>query len=70
MKSVQRNTILDDVTPEDVKEGRLNDDQIQALWGTTLRQAQKAVYEAFVAALADAPADMTMREASGALLAK
>ena len=36
MKSVERNADLDDVTEEDIEEGALNDDQLQALWGRTL----------------------------------
>lgn len=41
MEARERNVILDDVTAEDVEEGRLNDDQIQAMWGQTLEEAQK-----------------------------
>jgi len=67
MKSVQRNAILDDVTWEDVRKGHLNDDQIQALCGTTLRAAKKARYEVIVAVLVDAPEDMTMKTAAKSL---
>jgi hypothetical protein len=38
-----RNTCLDDVTEEDVEAGNLNDDQLQALDGSTLAEAQNAV---------------------------
>jgi hypothetical protein len=37
------------VTEEDVDEGRLNDDQIQAMWGQTLEEAQNAEYRHIVA---------------------
>src|SRR5262245_24893992 len=40
LDAVERNTELDSVTEEDVEEGRLNDDQIQAMWGQTLEEAQ------------------------------
>lgn len=47
---VSRNTDLDDVTQEDVDDGRLNDDQLQALWGQTLEEAQSEVHRQIVAA--------------------
>lgn len=40
LDGVERNAILDDVTQEDVDQGQLNDDQIQAMWGMTLEEAQ------------------------------
>jgi hypothetical protein len=49
MEARERNAILDDVTEEDVDEGRLNDDQIQAMWGQTLEEAQNAEYRHIVA---------------------
>jgi hypothetical protein len=49
MDGVSRNTMLDDVTEEDVEEGLLNDDQIQAMWGLTLEEAQNAEYREIVA---------------------
>src|SRR6516162_6647773 len=49
MNAVERNTELDGVTEEDVEGGRLNDDQIQAMWGTTLEEAQNHRYERIVA---------------------
>ena len=55
MKSVERNTMLDDVTEEDVEEGNLNDDQIQAMWGMTLEEAQNEVYEEIVVVCTGAP---------------
>lgn len=39
---VEWNGCLDDLTQEDVDEGRLNDDQLQAMWGKTLEEAQSA----------------------------
>lgn len=49
MESVERNAALDDVTEEDVEEGRLNDDQIQAMWGMTLADAQDSEFRQIVA---------------------
>jgi hypothetical protein len=40
VEAVERNASLDGVTEEDVEEGCLNDDQIQAMWGMTLEEAQ------------------------------
>lgn len=54
MESVERNTELDDVTEEDVEEGRLNDDQIQAMWGKTLEDAQSSEYRQIIAACSGA----------------
>jgi len=54
MQSVQRNGELDDVTQEDVDEGRLNDDQIQAMWGMTLEEAQAAEFKQIAAACSGA----------------
>ena len=55
MKSVERNADLDDVTEEDIEEGALNDDQLQALWGRTLEEAQNEEFVEIVAAWLDAP---------------
>ena len=49
MESSVRNAILDDVTEEDVEEGRLNDDQIQAMWDQTLEEAQSVDHRRIVA---------------------
>lgn len=55
LDAVARNTELDGLTQEDVDEGRLNDDQIQALWrSTTLEEAQASVYKRIVALCSDA----------------
>ena len=55
MKSVERNADLDHVTEEDIEEGALNDDQLQALWGRTLEEAQNEEFVELVAAWLDAP---------------
>ena len=39
MMSAERNADLADITEEDIEEGALNDDQLQALWGRTLYEA-------------------------------
>lgn len=49
MEGVERDACLDDVTEEDVEEGRLNDDQAQAMWGRTLEEAQNSEYRRIVA---------------------
>jgi hypothetical protein len=49
MRSEVRNALLDDVDEEDVRKGRLNDDQLQALWNTTLEEAQNSRYHEVVA---------------------
>jgi hypothetical protein len=54
MEGVERNAQLDDVTEEDVEEGCLNDDQIQAMWGMTLEEAQNVEYRQIVAACTSA----------------
>lgn len=67
MEGVERNAQLDDVTEEDVEEGRLNDDQIQAMWGMTLEEAQDVEYRQIVAACTGASPDATAREIAEAL---
>ena len=67
LEGVERNTSLDDVTQEDVDAGRLNDDQIQALWGTTLEAAQNAEYREIVAACTAADVTITAHEIAVAL---
>jgi hypothetical protein len=53
---VERNADLDGVTEEDVEEGRLNDDQLQAMWGMSLAEAQNVEYRRIVAVCSGAPA--------------
>ncbi len=54
LDSVQRNACLDHVTQEDVDEGALNDDQIQAMWGQDLEDAQAAEFRQIVAVCSEA----------------
>ena len=54
LDSVQRNACLDHVTQEDVDEGALNDDQIQAMWGQNLEDAQAAEFRQIVAVCSEA----------------
>ena len=54
LDSVQRNACLDHVTQEDVDEGALNDDQIQAMWGQDLEDAQAAEFRQIVAMCSEA----------------
>ncbi len=62
MKGVERNAELDGVTEEDIAEGLLNDDQIQAMWGMSLEEAQNQVYEQIVAVLLDAPEALSSKD--------
>lgn len=62
MDGVERESCLDGVTDEDVAAGALNDDQLQALWGTTLEEAQSLVFRRIVAIVQDAPDGMASAE--------
>jgi len=64
MNSTERNADLDDITEEDIEEVHLNDDQIQAMWGMTLEEAQSQFYERIVAVLLDAPEGLSSKEAA------
>ena len=64
LKSVERNSELDDVTAEDVRNGALNDDQLQLLWGMTLREAKAQRYEEVVAVWRGAGAEATEKHAA------
>ena len=67
MKGASRNNHLDDVTEEDVEAGMLNDDQIQAMWGRTLEEAQNEQSEEIVALWSNAPARTSSKAAAEAL---
>jgi hypothetical protein len=67
MEARERNAILDDVTEEDVEEGRLNDDQIQAMWGQTLEEAQNKEYRHIVAWTEGVAPDVTAAEMAAVL---
>jgi hypothetical protein len=67
LKSSERNAELDGVTEEDVESGALNDDQIQAMWGTTLEKAQQEIYEKIVAVWIKPPLLVTSTGAAKAL---
>ena len=64
MEGVQRNAMLDELTQEDIDEGNLNHDQIQALHGTTLEEAQSARYSEIVAVMLEAPLDIPPEKAA------
>ena len=55
---VQWNGCLDDVTQADVDNDRLNDDQIQAMWGMTLEKAKAQVYKYIAVVAEEVPADL------------
>lgn len=69
MNGIERNAELDDVTEADIEEGLLNDDQIQAMWGMTLEEAQNQTYERIVSVLLDAPEGLSSTEAAKHLYA-
>lgn len=60
--SVARNAVLDSVTEEDIEEGRLNDDQIQAMWHITLEEAQSWKHKSIVAVCTDASPSIESKE--------
>ena len=62
MDAVERNSCLDGVTEEDVAEGALNDDQVQAMWGMSLEEAQNQEFRMIVAVIEDAPEDVQPAE--------
>jgi hypothetical protein len=62
MDGVRRNAELDDVSEEDVAAGRLNDDQIQAMWGMSLEEAQDQEYRRIVAVCLKAPRKATTKD--------
>jgi hypothetical protein len=61
---------LDGITEEDVEEGRLNDDQLQAMWGMSLEEAQSQEYRRIVVVIEDAPHDMKIKEAAALMYAE
>jgi hypothetical protein len=67
MEACERNAILDNVTEEDVEDGRLNDDQIQAMWGQTLEEAQNEEYRHIVAWTEGVALDVTAAEMAAVL---
>lgn len=67
MEARERNAILDDVTEEDVEEGRLNDEQIQAMWGQTLEEAHNEEYRHIVAWTDGVAPDVTAAEMAAVL---
>ena len=67
LKSVERNRDLDGVTEEDIERGALNDDQLQAMWGMTLEEAQRQEWQEIVAAWSNAPAGASPLQAARVL---
>ena len=67
MEARERNAILDDVTEEDVEEGSLKDDQIQAMWGQILEEAQNAEYRHIAAWAEEVIADITAADMAAVL---
>ncbi len=67
MQARVRNAVLDDVTDEDVEACRLNDDQIQAMSGQTLEDAQTAEYRKVVAWCDEVDPDCTAKDMAAVL---
>jgi hypothetical protein len=67
LDGVERKAVLDDVTEEDVAEGRLNDDQIQAMWGYSLEEAKALEYRSIRAACSNASDHLSAREVAAIL---
>ena len=70
LDGIERNAELDDVTEEDVEEGRLNDDQQQAMWGISLEEAQNQEYRRIAVVIEDAPHDMKAKKAAELMYAE
>lgn len=71
LERVQRDDCLDDVTEEDIEEGALNDDQLQALWRrerVEARGALEAEQREIVGAWSDALKDATVAAVAKAML--
>lgn len=65
LESIERNTGLDGVTEEEVEEGSLNDDQLQAMWGLTLDEAQEHEFRQIVAIADEVPEPVQRDELIG-----
>ena len=70
VNALERNAELDSVTEEDVEEGKLNDDQIQAMGHMTLQEAQEQVYERIVAICQEAPLQSSSKDMAKLLYSK
>lgn len=68
LETIERNESLEGVTEEDVSEGRLNDDQLQALWGKTLEEAQTLEHRQIVAVAEGVPDLLSPEEVGRAML--
>lgn len=68
LESIERNEVLDGVTEEDVFEGRLNDDQLQAMWGMTLEEAQEQEHRQIIAVAEEVPDSLNPDEVGRAML--
>jgi hypothetical protein len=67
LNQCDRNGFLDGLTQEDVDEGRLNDDQLQAIWFTSLEEAQNERSDLICAVWLDPPAGLSAEEAGSRL---
>ena len=62
LERIERNAELDSVTEEDVEAGRLNDDQLQAMWGLSLAEAQDQEHRQIVAVADGVPSSVQREE--------
>lgn len=65
LKSVR--TMLDGLTEADTEAGRVNDDQLQAMWGMTLEEAQSMEHRKVVAVCKGAPSHADAQHIGGLL---
>ena len=63
LNQCDRHGFLDDVTEEDVENGRLNDDQLQAIWNSSLEEAQEERWDVICAVWMDPPPGLSAEEA-------
>jgi len=70
LDGVEQNAALDGITQKDVEEGLLNDDQLQAMWGMSLEEAQNQEYRRIVVVIEDAPKDMEAKDAAELMYAE
>ncbi len=63
LNQCERNGCLDGVTEEDVENGDLNDDQREAIWHSSLEEAQNERFDLICAVWLDPPAELSAEDA-------
>lgn len=67
VEAVERNAGLDGVSEDDLEQGFLNDDEIQAMWGLSLDEAQGQEHRFIAAYVENVDASLTAAELASAL---